>query len=69
MHILICIQESLQLFLERKLAMRSGETDKARTIKCNGLMEAIKPLFLSANLRGPIDMDIFFSNGEYYVSE
>ncbi len=61
--------ELAAFFVKEKLAMRSGETDKARTIKCNGLMEAIKPLFLSANLRGPIDMDIFFSNGEYYVSE
>ena len=61
--------ELISFFVKEKLAMRSGETDKARSVKYNGLLKVLKPFIRSANLKGPIDIDMFYSKGEHYISE
>ena len=55
--------------VKKKLAMRAGETDKAQTVE-NTDIRAIGQK-LGENLRhiGNLDVDIFESNGKYYVLE
>lgn len=55
--------------VKMKLAMRAGETDKARTVN-NDEIRAIGRK-LGQNLRhiGNLDVDIFEHNGQYYVLE
>lgn len=61
--------EIVSIFIKEKIIMRAGETDKARSIKCENLFEIIKDLVTSIGLVGPLDIDIFNINGEYYISE
>ena len=57
------------MFAKEKLAMRAGETDKARSICPEGLFPAVEALARYSGLIGPIDMDIFYYKGEYLISE
>lgn len=59
----------VSIFIKEKIAMRAGETDKARSIKSVKLFKIVADLVIQAGLRGPIDLDIFDVNGEYYISE
>jgi len=49
--------------------MRAGETDKAKSVKSAQLFKIIEDLVTSLDLVGPIDVDVFNINGEYYISE
>lgn len=62
-------REVISIFIKEKISMRSGETDKARSIISNKLYAVISRLVTSAGLIGPIDVDVFEVNGEYYISE
>lgn len=62
-------KEVVSIFVKEKIAMRAGETDKARSIKSPALFEIIDDLVKKAGLIGPIDIDVFDVNGEYYISE
>lgn len=55
--------------VKKKLAMRAGETDKAQTVD-NAAIRAIGRT-LGENLRhiGNLDVDVFESEGKYYVLE
>lgn len=57
------------VFVKEKLAMRAGETDKAKSIDPNDLIPIVKELAQRSGLVGPVDMDIFHCKGEYLVSE
>lgn len=59
----------ISIFVKEKLAMRAGETDKARSIKSKKLFGVIEDLVTKSNLVGPVDVDIFIADGEYYISE
>lgn len=59
----------VSIFIKEKISMRAGETDKARTIKSDVLFSIINDLVIKADLIGPIDIDVFNINGEYYISE
>jgi carbamoyl-phosphate synthase large subunit len=59
----------VSMFIKEKVAMRAGETDKARSIKSDSLFATIEVLVNKAGLVGPIDVDVFLVNGEYYISE
>ena len=61
--------EVVSIFAKEKVRMRSGETDKSKSIKCDKLFSIIKDFVEKLGSRGPIDIDVFRINGEYYISE
>lgn len=63
-------KEPVSIFIKEKVSMRSGETDKAKSIKSDKLFREIQRLFKETDLLGPIDMDIFrVGEDDYYMSE
>ena len=56
-------------FVKRKLAMRSGETDKALTVKNEVFDNLGKQIAEHTNHFGTMDLDIFLSNGQPYILE
>lgn len=62
-------KEVISIFAKEKTAMRAGETDKAKSTKSDRLFNIIEELVLKAGLIGPIDIDVFEIDGEYYISE
>lgn len=62
-------REIISIFIKEKIVMRSGETDKAESIKCDKLFKIVKDLLEKSKLQGPIDMDIFRVDDDYYISE
>lgn len=61
--------EVISVFAKKKIRMRSGETDKAVSIKNEKLFNVIEELVRKLNLRGTVDIDVFESNGEWIISE
>lgn len=59
----------VSVFVKQKLRMRAGETEKSISFKDEELFCLIKKAVSSLSLSGPIDMDIFRINGQYYISE
>lgn len=57
------------IFIKKKIKMRSGETDKSISIIDPKLTELIKKLHSKIKLIGPIDIDCFKINDEYVISE
>ena len=62
-------KEVISIFIKEKTAMRAGETDKAKSIKFDYVFKMIEDLISNAGLIGPVDVDVFRVDGEYYVSE
>ena len=61
--------EVISIFAKKKIRMRSGETDKAVSIKNEKLFNVIEKLVRKLNLRGTVDIDVFESDGEWIISE
>ena len=61
--------EVTSIFTKKKLKMRAGETDKAVSFKDDRLFALIERFVGEIGYRGPIDIDIFDVDGEYYLSE
>lgn len=59
----------VSIFTKKKLRMRAGETEKSVSVKDEKLFDLIRKTAASLSLSGPIDMDIFCVNGDYYISE
>lgn len=59
----------ISICAKEKILMRSGETDKARTIKDKRIFRIVEKLLNKTNLLGPIDIDIFDVDGDIYISE
>lgn len=57
------------IFIKEKLRMRAGETEKSVTYQDDKLTELIVRTLETLELSGPIDMDIFQKDGQYYISE
>ena len=57
------------IFTKKKVRMRAGETEKAISVKDDMLFALIQKTVSTLKLSGPIDMDIFKVNGQYYISE
>ena len=57
------------IFTKKKLRMRAGETEKSVSIKDDRLFALVEKTISTLDLSGPIDMDIFCVDGEYYISE
>lgn len=61
--------EVVSIFTKKKIVMRAGETDKAVSFKDSKLFGLIENFVKEAGYRGQIDIDIFYIDGEYYISE
>lgn len=59
----------VDIFIKEKLLMRSGETDKSVSIHNNQIETLVIDLIKKTDFRGPIDIDCFEFEGEYYISE
>lgn len=60
----------VSLFMKDKIAMRSGETDKAVSVFREDVLKEIMKLENICGFRGPIDVDIFEDGkGRLYVNE
>ncbi len=62
-------KEIISIFSKEKIAMRAGETDKARSFKRKNLINTVRKLVSKTNLVGPIDIDVFKIGKKYYISE
>lgn len=61
--------EVVSIFTKKKIMMRSGETDKAVSMKDPALFDLIERFVSESGFVGQIDVDIFDVDGEYYISE
>lgn len=62
-------KEIISIFAKKKVKMRSGETDKALSFKDDKLFNLIHDFVTKLGTLGPIDIDVFEVDGEYYISE
>ena len=61
--------EVTDIFVKEKLRMRAGETEKSVSVINEKIYDLIKKTVTLFGFRGPIDMDLFEMDGEFYVSE
>lgn len=61
--------EVVSVFTKKKIKMRAGETDKAVSFKSGRLFDFIEKFVEEVGYRGPIDIDLFEIEEEYYISE
>lgn len=61
--------QPVSIFTKKKLRMRAGETEKSVSVKEEKLFALIRKTAASFSLSGPVDMDVFCVNGDYYISE
>ena len=59
----------VSIFTKKKLRMRAGETDKSVSFKDPALFSLIERFVTEAGFRGPVDIDLFEVDGQYYISE
>jgi len=59
----------VSIFSKKKLRMRGGETEKSVSMKDEKLFSLIEHVVASLSLFGPIDIDVFRLDGNYYISE
>lgn len=59
----------VSVFTKEKLKMRAGETDKSVSVVDEALSQLIVDYVSRLGLRGVVDIDIFSTNGDYYISE
>lgn len=61
--------EVTDIFVKEKLRMRAGETEKSVSVVNDKIFDLVKKTVSLFGFRGPIDMDLFEMDGEFYVSE
>ena len=59
----------ISIFTKKKLKMRAGETDKSVSFCDPVLFDLIQKFVSESHFRGPVDIDLFSCDGEYYISE
>jgi len=62
-------KEVISIFTKKKISMRAGESDKAVSFKDEKLFALVKEVIKKLGASGPIDLDVFESNGEFYILE
>ena len=65
----ILTKEVVSIFTKEKINMRAGETDKAKSFKDKKLFDLIESFIKKLGTEGPVDIDVFKVNEEYYISE
>ena len=61
--------ELVDLFIKEKIKMRSGETDKSISKHNKDILTLVRKFILKTSFKGPIDIDCFQHEGNYYISE
>lgn len=61
--------EAVRIFTKRKIETKIGGANKTISFKDEKLFEFVQELVKKFNFIGPNDMDFFFKNGKYYLSE
>ncbi|ATA89112.1 carbamoyl phosphate synthase [Capnocytophaga stomatis] len=65
-----CItNKPVSIFSKRKIETRIGGASKTISFKDEKLFSFIRKVLKEFEFFGPIDMDFFYKNGEYYLSE
>lgn len=59
----------VSIFTKRKLETKIGGANKTISFKDDKLFKTIEYVISHFKFNGPIDMDFFYRNGEYYLSE
>lgn len=59
----------VSVFTKKKVRMRAGETEKSVSVKDDSLFALIEKTVATLQLAGPVDMDIFRVEDNYYISE
>ena len=57
------------MFSKRKLSTTIGGANKTISFKDDALFSFIKEILSVMQFNGPLDMDFFYQNGKYYLSE
>ena len=61
--------EPVAIFSKRKLSTTIGGANKTISFKDERLFDFVKKIIKVMKFNGPLDMDFFYQNGEYYLSE
>lgn len=61
--------EAVSAFSKRKIETRIGGASKTVSFKDEKLFSFISKIVKVLKFNGPVDMDFFYRNGEYYLSE
>ena len=61
--------KAVSAFSKKKIESRIGGANKTISFKDNKLFEFIDMIVSTLDFNGPIDMDFFCKDGEYYISE
>lgn len=61
--------QPVAIFSKRKLSTTIGGANKTISFKDEKLFEFVKKIINVLKFNGPLDMDFFYQNGEYYLSE
>ena len=65
-----CISgQPVSMFSKRKIESRIGGAIKTVSFKDKRLVEFVKRVLSKFEFYGPLDMDLFYINGQYYLSE
>lgn len=62
-------RKPVSIFTKRKLETKIGGANKTISFKDNKLFKVIEDVVKLFNFYGPIDIDFFYKDGEYYLSE
>lgn len=63
------IHKPVAIFSKRKLSTTIGGANKTISFKDPALFEFVKKAIEVFQFNGPLDMDLFYQNGQYYLSE
>ncbi len=61
--------EIIQIFIKKKLSMKSGETEKSVSVKNDHIVSLVQKVVDRFSPVGVLDMDVLFCNGEYKILE
>jgi carbamoyl-phosphate synthase large subunit len=59
----------VRIFTKRKIDTKIGGAHKTISFKDSNLDKAIEDVVLQFKFKGPIDIDFFYKDGEYYLTE
>lgn len=62
-------KEVTDIFVKEKIRMRAGETEKSLSVSVPQIEDIVKNILTVLPLCGPLDMDFFLFDGEYYLLE
>lgn len=64
-----CSGEVVAIFAKKKISTTIGGANKTISFKDQALFDFVKDAMKVFKFNGPLDMDLFFQDGKYYLSE